>query len=271
MLQGSQFTNMITVAFMAMLTTVCITGCGGSSGPKPLSHHLEDKYLAAIPVSEKQQILEDQKQYHEAQAVLGKAEADLEEMKIQKNLADNDLKAAKLSLESANQIKKSAELSADMQRINDATANLAIANKEVEMRAAKLAYVKSQQAHLEAWQAAAKEDAYAKEARYEESKARLAHAKRIQPKDFTLAKYEDQARDRARSAEKAQQKVQDRQRKVEDAKRDLNNRMADLQQAKGAVTPPAVAPPTITPAVAPAPVAPPAVTIPVPESATTSP
>lgn len=182
---------------------VCVSalgaaGCGGgASRPGPLAHHLDDMYIAAIPVAEKQSVINAQQDFHVARMEQAKAEADYGESATDIQVAQNELQQAMLDEKTANAKKASADKSADLNRINAAT--LLQREAKLARRAAdkKLEYMKVRQSYLKKYLLVAEDEMYAKEARYELAKARLAQQKNIQPRGFNFANFQKQADDRA--------------------------------------------------------------------------
>jgi hypothetical protein len=171
--------------------------CGGESRPGPLKHHLDDMFIAQIPIAEKQSVIQAQQDYYVAKMERSKAEADLNDAGADLQVAKNQREQAALDEKTAKTRKQNADKSADLNKINAA----ALLEREAETarRAAekKVEYMKARREYLKKWVHHAEDLMYAQEARYELSKARLAQSKNIRPRGMVMADYERQAQDRA--------------------------------------------------------------------------
>src|SRR4051812_29692539 len=96
-------------------TLVVGAACGGSSDspPGPLGKHFDDMYIAAIPLDQKQSVVQRQNDWSMAKMENAKAEADVNESDTVLLVVRNDQKAARLAIDSALSNKKYAEASAD--------------------------------------------------------------------------------------------------------------------------------------------------------------
>src|SRR5215470_12902919 len=83
----------------ASLVVVSVAACGGPSDapPGPLAKHFDDMYIAAIPLDQKQQVVQTQNDWSLAKMENAKAEADLNSVNTQIDIGRNDVKAAKLA------------------------------------------------------------------------------------------------------------------------------------------------------------------------------
>ena len=123
----------LTVA--AALAAVSVA-CGGSSevGPKPLTHHFDDAYIASVTMDKKQSMLQAQNDYSAAKAARMKAEADYNESATAIAVAKNEVKQGQLEEQNTRTKLKSAEASGDQNRIMPARRDSRIA--ELARRAA---------------------------------------------------------------------------------------------------------------------------------------
>src|SRR5262249_28190424 len=104
-----------------LVLSVCACGGPSDSPPGPLAKHFDDMYIAAIPLDQKQNVVTTQNDWSLAKMENAKAEADLNSVNTQIEIARNDVKAAKLAVDSANTQKRDADKSGDTNRINQAT------------------------------------------------------------------------------------------------------------------------------------------------------
>jgi hypothetical protein len=113
-------------AAAALISALTFGACGGSSDspPGPLAKHFDDLYIAAIPLDQKQSVVQTQNDWQLARLQNAKAEADLNESNTQLSIVRNDQKAAKLGVDSATSAKKSADASADTNRMNQSAKDL---------------------------------------------------------------------------------------------------------------------------------------------------
>ena len=191
----------VILCFVAIIAISAAIACGGSSkGPKPLQHQLDDMHIARVPVASKQDVIRAQNDHSVARMEHSKAQADLDELDTSIRIARNERDQAVLSESSARSEKDAADRSNDMNRINRAARALRAA--ELERRAAdeRVDYLRLRKEALEAYVLYTAEEMYAKEARYEYAKARVAREHGIQPQGFDYNDYKQQAEERAQRA-----------------------------------------------------------------------
>ena len=194
-------TRLLFSASLLALLWAC--GGGGNPGPKPLSHHFDDMYIARVPMEEKQSIIDAQNEYSKAKMEHAEAEAGANDVGTKMEVAKNERQQAMLDEKSAKTKEKSANDSGDMTRVNTAKGELRSA--ELGRRAAdqKIEALKAKRDYLKLLLRYTLENMYAMEAKYELAKARVAKNKNIRPKNFKVSYYEKQASARSRSAQKA--------------------------------------------------------------------
>ena len=245
---------------------------GGSTGPKPLKHHFDDMYIAQVPLNEKQQVIAAQQEYSTAKMEMAKAKADLGEAKTKEKIAKRATKSSQLDVKTAKDLKKDADRTADMNKVNEAKANLHKAELKASAAKAKAKYATAQRKYLKAWLTYTKYNVYAKEATYEEAKARLAESRNIRPAKFLYKNYKDQETRRAKNTGKARRKADSELGKAKKAKKRWlklerkagnGNPVDDIsappsEQGREATQPaaPVAPPPAPTPEPAPAPTEP---------------
>ena len=230
----------IAWGFLAVGLLSCpVTGCGGStaSGPSPLRHTIEDRFLAAVPPTEQTAILEAKKELDLAGMERAKAEADLEDSDTKLNIAHNEAGQAKLAQKSAQAEKLAADKSADLTRKNNADREERTAELGCRAADAKVEFLKAKQKWLQKQVGLTRYREVAKEAKWQLEKARLASAKNIQPEGFVLGNFQDQAADRADVLQRQQSSV-DQVKQVADEKQKVwESAKQEYLAAKGPQTP----------------------------------
>ena len=224
--------------------------CGGSSDapPGPLAHHFDDMYIAAIPLDQKQSVVQTQNDWSIAKMEQAKAEADLNEVATQLTIARNDQKAAHLAVDSAMSAKKSAEASADMNRVNQSQKDLHTAEDLERAAQSRVKYLETYRNYLKIYLRYTQENTYWREAQYESAKAKLAQANSIQPRGTNYADFPAQldrrgkrtsaAKDRAEKAKQNTVAVRDTWLKIQHDADVESGRPSDLwdpmaQKAEG--------------------------------------
>jgi len=192
-------------AFNACLTGLCLLACGGGGdpGPKPLKHHFDDMHIAAVPLGEKQPIIQTQNDYSVAKMEHAKANSDWNESDTKLVVAKNEREQAILAERSASSEKSAADDSSDMTRVNATAVEARRAEMARKAADEKVSWLKAHRAYLKKWVRYTEENMYAKEASYELAKARVAKAKNIKPKGFDFGDYEKQYKDRSERAQRA--------------------------------------------------------------------
>lgn len=218
---------------------VLFTGAcgGGESRPGPLRHHLDDMFIAQIPIAEKQSVIQAQQDYNVAKMERAKAEADYNDAATDLEVANNERQQASLDEKTAKTRKQSAEKTADLNRINAA----AVLEREAETarKAAekKVDYMKARRAYLKDYTYHAEDNMYAQEARYELTKARLAQSKNIRPRGMVMADYEKQAQIRAEYAQRSKVKIDQARADIERMRKEWKALAKDAGKSTGGETP----------------------------------
>lgn len=196
----STIRNLVSVVALPALLWGC--GGGGDPAPGPLTYHFDDMYIARIPIEEKQEVFKTQNDYAVAKSERALAETNFNENATQMDVAKNERKQALLEEKSTQSKIKAAKDSGDMNRVNTAKSEARAA--ELSRRAAdqKIEMLKAQRAHLKKQLRSSLENLYAKEARFELAKARVAKDKNIKPKGFNFKDFESQSQDRSRRAQR---------------------------------------------------------------------
>jgi hypothetical protein len=194
---------------IAVLAVVELAACGGPSDspPGPLAKHFDDMYIAAIPLEQKQSVVQSQNDWSLAKMQNAKAEADFNESTTQLTIARNNQKAAKLGVDSAVSNKKAAEASADTNRMNQATKELHTAEEVARASAAHVKYFEAYHRYLKIAHRHAQENMYWREAQYELAKAQLGQKNNIAPKGISYDTFSPQAQDREKRTSSAKQRL----------------------------------------------------------------
>ena len=200
--------KIFAMATMA-ISIAALAACGGPSDtpPGPLGSHFDDMYIAAIPLEQKQSVVQTQNDWSVAKMQNAKAEADLNESATQLEVVRNEQKAAKLGVDSAVSNKKAAEASADTNRINQATKDLHTAEDVAKAADLRVAYFESYRAYLQVVLRHAQENLYWREAQYERAKAELGQKNNIAPKGIVYDSFPKQEQERGNRAAGAKGKV----------------------------------------------------------------
>ena len=195
----------VITAIAASAATAFVLSCGGggAAGPKPLSHHFDDAFIASVDMDKKQAMLQAQNDYSASKAARMKAEADYSDSATALAVAKNEVKQGVLEEKNAESMLKSAEASGDQNRIMPARRDARVAelarraaDEKVTVRKAERKYFKVNLLYVE-------EEMYHREARYELAKAKVARDNNISPKNFKFSVYQRQAEERSKRAQRA--------------------------------------------------------------------
>jgi len=206
---------------IAVLTGVVALGaCGGAQDtpPGPLAKHFDDMYIAAIPLDQKQPVVQSQNDWSVAKMENAKAEADFNETATQLTIVRNDQKAAKLAIDSAVSAKKSAEASADTNRINQATKELHTAEDLAKAADERVKYFEAYRDYLKIELRYAQENMYWREGQYELAKAQLGQKNSIAPKGVQYDTFPAQEQERGNRTSAAKQRVDTAKQRVMSAR-----------------------------------------------------
>ena len=195
---------------IAVFAVTCLGACGGSSdsAPGPLSKHFDDTYIAAVPLDQKQSVVQSQNDWSLAKMANAKAEADFNELTTQLSIVRNDQKASKLAVESAIANKKAAESSADTNRMNQMAKELHSAEALAKAADERVRYYEAYRAYLTKALRHAQEAIYWREAQYESAKAQLGQKSGIAPKGLSYDAFPKQEQDRATREASARGRVE---------------------------------------------------------------
>lgn len=194
------------------LTIVCLLGlyaCGSSdSPPGPLAQHFDEMYIAAIPLDQKQAVVQTQQAWNVARMENANAEAQVKESDSQLHQASNDQKATRLAMDSAASNTKSAQASNDMNRINDSTKAESTAKDVGKASDARVKYLQTYHSYLKHYLRYTQENMYYREAEFEAAKAQLAKTNNIAPKGVTYDSFPKQQESRKGRTDSAKSKAE---------------------------------------------------------------
>lgn len=197
------------LAIAVLAVGVQLGACGGPSDspPGPLAKHFDDMYIAAIPLDQKQAMVQAQNDWSLAKMENAKAEADFNESTTQLSIVRNDQKAARLGVDSALSNKKSAEASADTNRMNQANKDLHAAENLAKAADARVKYYEAYREYLKVALRHAQENMYWREAQYELAKAQLGQKNSIAPKGVSYDSFPQQESDRNKRTSSAKERL----------------------------------------------------------------
>ncbi len=200
--------------FLTIVLLSVVVACGSSdSPPGPLARHFDEMYIAAIPLDQKQSVVQTQQDWNIARMDNANADAQLKELDSQLHQARNDQQATRLALDSANSNKKSADASNDMNRINSAVKDVKTAQDLGKAADARVHYLQVYQAYLKRHLRYTQEAMYWREAQFENAKAQLAKQNNIAPKDVVYDAFPKQHDERQKRTQGAKQREEsDKQR-----------------------------------------------------------
>lgn len=192
------------------LLFILLVACGGSSDspPGPLAKHFDDMYIAAIPLDQKQSVVQTQNDWSISKMEQAKAEADLNEAKTQQQIARNSLKQTDLAVQSALSAKKSAEASADTNRINQAVKDEHTAEDQRKAAEARVHFLDAYIGYMGHYLRYTQENTYWREAQYESAKAKLAQSNNIAPKGVNYTDYPAQLEQRQKRTQSAKERAE---------------------------------------------------------------
>ena len=195
-----------------LLTIVCLLGlyaCGSSdSPPGPLAQHFDEMYIAAIPLDQKQAVVQTQQTWNVARMENANADAQIKESDSQLHQAHNDQKATRLAMDSAASNTKRAQASNDMNRINEATKSESAAKDVGKAADLRVKYLETYHSYLKHFLRYTQENMYYREAEFEAAKAQLAKTNNIAPKGVTYDSFPKQQESRKSRTDSAKSKAE---------------------------------------------------------------
>jgi hypothetical protein len=175
-------------------------------------------YIAAIPLDQKQTVVQTQQDWNVSRMENANADAQLKEGDSQLHQARNDEKAAGLAVDSAVAAKKSADASADMNRINQSVKDLNAAQNLRKAADARVKYLEIYYAYLKRYLRYTQENMYWREAQFESAKAQLAKGNNIAPKGVVYDTFPKQQDERQKRTGSAKERVEGHKQKAQSAR-----------------------------------------------------
>lgn len=215
-MSNSRVFSLLRTTLLAVALAAC--GGGGDPGPKPLSTHFQQSYIAQISVDQQGDVVAANSAWDVAKREQAKAEADLREAKATLDIAKNEAKTAKIDEDSARKNYDAAKASADQTRIAEAEKAQQAANLSRNAADARVKYYEGYSAWLKAHLRAATEAAYWREAQYELAMANLAQKNNIAPPSFNHDKFIQQEGQRAKRASDYRGKADEARGKASDTR-----------------------------------------------------
>ena len=201
------------------LSLAAAAACGGGdSGPKPLSTHFQQSYIAQLSVDEQGDVVAANSAWDVAKREQAKAEADLREAKNTLDVAKNEAKAAKLDEDSARKNYEAAKASADQNRIKDAEKAQQAAQLSRNAADERVKYYQNYHDWLKSLLRYTTENAYWREAQYELAMGRLAQKKSIAPPGFNYDNFVQQESTRAKRGADARGRADEAKGKATEAR-----------------------------------------------------
>ncbi|HET6610697.1 MAG TPA: hypothetical protein VFG83_01855 [Kofleriaceae bacterium] len=220
---------------MAIFAGTLLAACGGSgpTGPQPLKYHLDDMYLAQVPIAQKNGVVKAQNDYSVAKMRNANAKYDLDELDLEIERAKNERQQAILEEETAAAEKRRADESADMNRVNNAMAKARAAELARKAADIRVEYLGAKKKALKLFVTYTLEDLYATEARFELAKASVAKSNNIRPKGFEHQRFVTQANKRKDRVRSAEAKFKDAKRVALDKRKQWQALLQEAQRANG--------------------------------------
>ncbi|MBS1120407.1 MAG: hypothetical protein H6Q90_2635 [Deltaproteobacteria bacterium] len=190
-------------------------------------------HIAAIPLDQKQSVVQTQNDWSVAKMENAKAEADFNAVTSELTGVRNEREKAKLQVNTAISNKKSAEASSDTNKVNVAQKDLRSAELAVKAADARLKYYEAYRGYLKRVWRTAQENMYWREAQYELAKAQLAQKNNIAPKGITYDSFPKQEGERNKRANSAKSKSESEKNRATGARDEWVRAQQTADQAAG--------------------------------------
>jgi hypothetical protein len=210
--------KILAIAVLAVVAGLPACGGPSDSPPGPLAKHFDDMYIAAIPLDQKQSVVQSQNDWSLAKMQNAKAEADMNESATQLTVVRNEQKAARLRVDSGVSNKKAADASADTNRMNQAAKDLHTAEDVAKAADARVKYFEAYHDFLKTELRHAQENMYWREAQYELAKAQLGQKNSIAPKGISYDTFPKQEQERGKRTSSAKDRVDSGKQRVMSAR-----------------------------------------------------
>lgn len=213
---------------------LCV-GCGGGGlgAGGALRHTLPEKHLVTVPLEDQQIFLPAKQEVDRAVQERDQLEARRQAARTRLDVARNDEREAKIGLSSARSMKKAASGGVDRNQQNDAARQERVADLRLRNAKAKKAFYEAKQRWIDRAATWARANVYAREARYELEKAKVASARNIRPSGFKLAEFDAQATERVLRATDLRKGVDDARRKAEERRAEWITKESEYQKTLG--------------------------------------
>ena len=211
-----RLSSLLRASALALALAAC--GGGGDPGPRPLSTHFQQSYIAQVAVDQQGEVVAANSAWDVAKREQMKAEADLREARNTLDIAKNEAKTAKIDEDSARKNYDAAKASADQTRIAEAEKAQQAANLSRNAADERVKYYQGYHDWLKTHLRATTEAAFWREAQYELAMANLAQKNNIAPPSFNHDKFVDQEGQRAKRAADYRGKADDAKGKASDAR-----------------------------------------------------
>jgi hypothetical protein len=219
-----------------VLAALIACGGGGPSRPGPLSNLLDEVHIARVPPDQRPAVAQTQNDYQLARSEQLTADTNVKESDTSIKLAKGEVDQAVIEEKNAKLKQKDADASADLNRKNAAAADLRVAQLGRKAADAKLAYVKAKRSYDWNWFLFTEHDTYAKQAKWELEKAKVAKANGIQPAGFSYDKFESQYRSRSEAAQRSKRSAEKEKARMNEKFQAWKNAERDWNQARGVDT-----------------------------------
>lgn len=221
--------------FAIAVIVLFAAACGGSSEspPRPLQRHFDEMFVAKFTLEQKSDIVKARNDWEVSRMENAQAEAQIAELDNQIRVVKNEQKAAKLALDSATSEKKAADKSADTNRINAAAQALHVAELGMRAADARVKYFEAYRVYVKRQSIYTAENMYWREAQFEVSKAKLAQANSIAPKDVKYDWYPTQESERSKRAQTARTKAESEKTRAQAERENWVKQQQAFDQASG--------------------------------------
>lgn len=210
-------TGMKTLDHWHLLPWICSLGlalsaCGGdkNKSSSPIKTTLGEHYLAGIPASEQQDVVDAEQAVAAARRELARVRTEYEHSATLVKLAEYELEQAELEEQAAQLRLELARKRAHLPEIDNARRVLAAASARRAAKEAKLDEAERHRDYLAAELRYRTAHERAMKARHELEKARLARSHQIEPEGFSITRYEEQYYDRMARAKNARLRAREK-------------------------------------------------------------
>jgi hypothetical protein len=229
--------NRLTSRFVPLvaLALVALAACGGGaeSRPTPLKVMLDEVHIARVAPDQRPQVTTAQNDFQLARSENLTAQENAKSAETEVQLAKGEVDQALIEERQAKLKQRDADASADLTRKNLAASETRAAQLGRRAADLKLAYMKARRAYQQRWLMYTEYNIYAKEAKFELEKAKVARANNIQPQGFAFDKFESQYRERSEALQRYKQKVDADKAKMVEKEREWLAADKEWKAAKG--------------------------------------